>query len=51
MIFVAREGPEIGYTRLFNGFYHLDVEKPVKQEDPLKNGEIIAAVVNFDDPV
>jgi hypothetical protein len=42
------QGYKIGYTTFENRLYHLNIEKTLS---PFKSGEVVTAIVNFDDPV
>jgi hypothetical protein len=48
MTWINCQGHKIGHAIFENGLYHLDVEKALK---PFESGEVVAATVNFDDPV
>ena len=48
MTWVNGQGHEIGHALFENGLYHLDAGEAL---NPFKSGEVVAATVNFDDPV
>lgn len=54
MTWVTKDGQEVGCAKFVDGLYHLDVKEPQKlpaADNPFESGEVIAAVVDFDDPV
>ncbi|KAF2193421.1 hypothetical protein K469DRAFT_532856, partial [Zopfia rhizophila CBS 207.26] len=48
MTWINNQGHKIGYATFENGLYHLGAEKAL---NPFESGEVVAATVNFDDPV
>lgn len=48
MTWINTRGHKIGHATFENGLYHLNVEKAY---NPFESGEVVAATVNFDDPV
>ena len=48
MTWVNKQGRQIGRANFENGLYHLDIRK---ESNPFESGEVVAATVNFDDPV
>ena len=48
MTWVDKHGYNVGYAVFENGLYHLDIETTF---NPFRSGEVVAATVNFDDPV
>lgn len=48
MTWVDKQGGNIGYAVFENGLYHLDIETTFNS---FGSGEVVAATVNFDDPV
>ena len=48
MTWVDKQGRQIGHAIFENGLYHLDIKK---EFNPFESGEVVAATVNFDDPV
>lgn len=48
MTWIDPLGNEVGNATYVNGLYHLDVEM---SQSPFESGEIVAAVIDFDDPV
>jgi len=48
MTWINDQGHEIGCATFENGLYHLDAEKV---PTPFESGEVVAATVDFDDPV
>lgn len=54
MIFSTKDGRDVGHATLSNRLYHLEMEEPMgaKQiDDSFKTREVVAAVMDFDDPV
>ena len=51
MILSTAEGADVGYAKFHNGLYHISIDEITKPTDPFASGEVIAAVVDFDDPV
>ena len=51
MTLSTKEQGDIGYGRFSNGLYHMKIEQLPKPDDPFESGEVIAATVDFDDPV
>ncbi|OAQ57707.1 gag-polypeptide of LTR copia-type domain-containing protein [Pochonia chlamydosporia 170] len=48
MTWINDQGHKIGHAIFENGLYHLNAEKALS---PFESGEVVAATVNFDDPV
>jgi len=48
MTWINDQGHKIGHATFENGLYHLDAEKAL---NPFESGEVVAATVDFDDPV
>lgn len=48
MTWVNKQGRQIGRAIFENGLYHLDIKKG---SNPFESREVVAATVNFDDPV
>ena len=48
MTWINGQGHKIGHAIFENGLYHLDAGKAL---NPFESGEVVAATVNFDDPV
>ncbi|KFZ24291.1 hypothetical protein V502_01231 [Pseudogymnoascus sp. VKM F-4520 (FW-2644)] len=48
MTWINDQGHKIGHATFENGLYHLNAENALS---PFESGEVVAATVNFDDPV
>jgi hypothetical protein len=54
MIFFTKDGRDVGHAIFSNGFYYLEVKDPEdagQDNDLFKIGKVVAAIIDFNDPV
>jgi hypothetical protein len=51
MVFSTADKQDVGYATLTTGLFHLHVKPLPNPNNPFQSGEVIAAAIDFDDPV
>ena len=51
MTLYKRDKTDVGYATLSSGLFHLSIKPLPKPNNPFESGEVIAAAIDFDDPV